>query len=557
MTMNMPYGQPPESQSFAPNPPPPSTKPKNKLLIPLIAGAGVIALGALGAGAYFLFGRGGPLPVDLQQLPDTTSAVKLQSIRTKVAHRRVEAAAVPEEAMWSSYGGLCEKGDLFSALVSGYVDYDDVEDMEALKTALVCGKKIAEATSGGAMGARIEFKHDKSESNVMLLPIKLENFPESKFWKTSKDPEGFVNTRCHVSQEDLDAAKAGTDKPKEGDGEPKKCSNALAKLAKAPVWAIDGFEVLDHFGKAFSPDGKNKPDELPLFEKLLKSQKGDQFTVGLGKEGTDLPTPDDADVAKELGKALKDLKISATAETIVGGFEKTRHELVASSESDAKDLVRLLEKTFKSAKTKAKEKLDDLKGKSDFDKIEDKDERELAKLSHAHDKAVMRVAIRAYEEAKIEANGTTVVATLEPNPEREDKDAWEAYSKHNAERMKHAAAIVAKVVAGQKPEKEDIKALGAKVVAAFDPPEFIDSGIEGLHAPGRGSCLGAGHFAHCSYKKLSQTDAVSRVKAAAEKDGFKVEQDDKSLKLTKGDKTIKVEVEAEEGKGTKIGYSSF
>jgi hypothetical protein len=503
-----------------------------------LVGAGVVGTllvgGAIGLGVRAYVHRGPRFPLPLSTLPDSTTELHSSTLREAIAKRlSVEASAVPAEALWSTQSEVfCGGRDLFKKLLGddGYVTFSMVDDLDELKASLACGKAIVDANGTDPSYTKIYFKAGKERriSSVEFIDGKMENLPDSKHLSETKDPEGFRHSRCKSTP----AAK--TEDPNSKDGP---CERVFAKLGDRPLWGVSAYERLNSFGMEFSAEGKNKPDEAEAFERVLKQQAWPTYWVGLGNEGAiGLPRPDDKALEEELDKSLKEARVSASSTLRTGGFESKRFELVMGSASDAKDVVRLLEKSFKSAKRKLKDKLDETKRGLEASDIEDPIRRESWRLNREHREAALRVEIRALEEAKFEVDAKLVTVTLTARPENEDKEAWAALAQHRGELMTHAAAVIRAIAEGQPPPKEHVSALGQQVSDAFDPPAAMDSPLKGLRVPGRGKCLIAEGSPICFYEKTLPAETLKKLRTVAEGDGFVVEDaGDNSLSLSKKD----------------------
>jgi hypothetical protein len=530
---------PPPAQSAVAPPPGPGGG-KTGLIVAALVGVLVLAGGGFAAWWFLLRGPA-PLPTDIGKLPDDTVSIERVALgdALKVGLRIDD---VPEEAYWSRFAEeMCGGADVFRTLMESHDEFgrgraaEALADKDEVKATLACGKAVAEAVSRRAAVYTVRFKDGKERRRVTLLPLGLDELPEStkRMKDAKKEPDNLEKVKC-LKKEGADEDKEKLDKDEDSDSKKKGegCELLIGKIQKESLWVIGSEEDVRAFASDFSAEGKNKPEAMEEIVSLAKSLDGLAVQVGTGETFSGaLSAPGavvkDEDVTKALEKAQKGVKAWGISDKDVEGFRSTRAEYHCDGDSDAEDLEKALTKYQKEAKSAAKEALEEAKEKKDKDdekkkdKDKDKDKpKELVKWEEARRSA----SVRALGEAKIERNGKVVTVTTTQVPEDSEKEAFAEYKKWRAERAEKAAAIVRKLAEGEKPGKDDLEAIGGKkLLEAIDPPEFVElEALANFKIPGGGTCseLGDPTDKSCRYKKLTTEEALKKMREENEKNGW-------------------------------------
>ncbi|MFO0547033.1 MAG: hypothetical protein U0271_01530 [Polyangiaceae bacterium] len=570
----VPDAQPNRPSGAVPPPPPPNKSRRGGGgKIGIIVGAVVLVVVGLVAG-WFFFLRGAPkTPVALGELPSDTQVLQRLDVVVAARPDGLEIGDVPDEARWAMFAErFCgAETNVYRGLINGYEDYaveglaNALAEKEDLKKALSCGREVADNIGKRGAVYTVAFKDGKESRSVDMFNFDRKDLPETtKKMKSVKEADNVEQTYCIKKPKDESDDKE-KDKEKDSDDDrhdkdSKKgkkyedCTpTALGKIQKKNVWLAGSMDDIAKFGQEYSPEGKNKLEEMDLFEKVLGRMDGHFIRVGIAEAARgSVPFVKDDDVQEKTKKAMKAVKLSGTSITLDGPWEKQITEYHCDGEEDAKDLESALRSHYRAAARESKDAIRESKEREDEADKKDsssksKSQEKIEKVKKKWVKAKSEVEIRAMQEVEIEISGKQVTVKVTEKPTGDEKDAWKEWRDLMKERSDKAAAIVRQLEKGERPNGGDLKALSEKLAEALDPPEWktLDD-IGGIRVPGAGMCrpgYGEANKQTCAYKKLTKDEVLSKIKEAAESDGFtykKQEYSDSFFDITKGSTKIEM-----------------
>jgi hypothetical protein len=528
----------------------------------LALGAGV-AIALLAVAGFFVYRwqRGSALPMALGKLPGGSMVVVRAAWRPHVAAALgLGVDELPEQAIWSAAAAeLCGGDDVFTRamMIDSVADAEDLglalRKPDGHADALACGKEAATGLAADASVYEVGFDAEKSHF-VTLWPLGRDgDLPLSDGVVQTESADELTHASCMLG------------------GPCRKSSLSRAKLEHERYWLTGSLEDVMGFAYDYGSEGKNQGEKGELLEEVAVRLREFPIAVaslrpsarpeipalplvaGLstlaGRESRSRGSPygraaigildtrvrenqwavPDSERVDKSGVTAWGMGIDAN---LTGG--KVRIEIHCNNKVDAQEVANRVTKEVADLKRDIKEaELAERTGndakKPDAEKpAGDNDwEGEGAAVGEDFWKTQRAMAHRGIKNAEVGRDLSVVWIEYTYALESRDERAIEALRKRSRKRAKHAAAIVDRLLAGERPEDADLEAIGgAPILAALAQPATLDvPGLEGVKVPGGAkyrSNEDEGVTSHSySYLVADAADVSKSVRESAEAAGWK------------------------------------
>jgi hypothetical protein len=145
--------------------------------------------------------RAKEMPLGVEQLPTTTTALRRNTFRRRVqSSLRVRPEDIPDAAYFSAAGAACGGRDLFFELMNEVpVDLEELAQTKVqLVQGLTCGKALSPQVRSGAAVYEVEYAYESVPSGFALLAVPDDAFREKLLYPPlSPTPSGVHRAYCN------------------------------------------------------------------------------------------------------------------------------------------------------------------------------------------------------------------------------------------------------------------------------------------------------------------------------------------------------------------------